>query len=248
MFGPQILLTASQIEEFTPPSLVGRPNCTIFMLGVPTPAERDGIDARLVNLGLIGITMESARATMIDELYKLHEEAKADEIASFLDSFWQREDAQRTATGEAGHPAQIGPQALPISVREKSRAKLLMDEVTQTSQRFRELLSWQLTFPQRTALMKTRLVVKGAVPGSGAITPFPFDLEADHEKLTEASCEKIRAFIGEQPWRELVLRVEHLFLSPQSSPANFTGAGRTADGIPNISESSSSRSSATSLH
>jgi hypothetical protein len=226
-------------EEFAPPSLEGQPNATIVILDVPTPAERDRIGTRLFELGIIAITRDKIRAVLIDELYVLHSEIEADELASFLDTYWLRmssfEAARQdwitaeghrlleVAIGATDRPSAPMPKS-PVKPRDEARATLIVNEITDRSPRLRSLFAAQLDYEQRIEAMTARLAIKGVMPGDGAAAPFPLELEGDHEKLSESSLDRIREHIGERAWRELTDRIALLFTPPTEAPETLGGA------------------------
>lgn len=232
-----IPLTADNFDEFTPPSLKGAPNEYRFAISIPTPSERDRFGSRMFGLGLQPITQEQIRATLIDEVFKLHGENgedKAEEIASFLDAFWQQEEVDEAAmaawqeqerervldeaNGAPARPAMAMPHRL-NSVRSRSRAILLVNEYYQKSRRLAALSERQINFGLENDLMMARIHIQRCVPK--VETAPVLKLETDGEKLTEESIDRIRSAIGQRAWNELVRHIDGLYSLEKEEEGNF---------------------------
>lgn len=192
---------------FSPRSCEG----ATFMITPWTDADWDRIGLELHRRGVIEISNEIFRATLIDELYNIYDEGEADERALLLEEFWQAEEVygeqlmgwarqeeesrRDEALGAAHLPAMIPPRRI-LSARQRSRAQLLADEVCRNSQRMRDLAAQKAGYQTEQAAAIVRLAITG---WSGLDTPF----ERVDGMIPEETFYKMKREIGRRAFNEL---------------------------------------------
>lgn len=212
----------------------------VFLVRTPTSLERDQINVRLVSLGLTTVTEEQLRASMIETLYEIDwqreladEEidsvAYADDMAAFMDGYWQQETIQSNAfaawrdqeeerlfdvyNGVLPREAEEPPVRL-ISVRDEAKMRLLVDRLMEEP-RMRRILGKRLDFARRNAVIIVRINLRG-VEGFGEGT---LQFEKFEDVLTEDSVNALREAIvqtygkavGDKAWIELVSFIDGLY-------------------------------------
>jgi hypothetical protein len=71
MNAPTIPLSSKRVDTFRPEVLEGTDLACTVMIKIPTPSERHSMAARMFELGLRAVSLETQRATQISELYKI---------------------------------------------------------------------------------------------------------------------------------------------------------------------------------
>ncbi|MBX9814080.1 MAG: hypothetical protein K2X76_05200 [Sphingomonas sp.] len=210
-----------------------------FMIKVPTTLERDMLNPRLLQLGLTTASDEAMRASMIEALYEIdwkseidgvgNNEAYADDLADFLDGYWQREqievearqrwnaqETERLLDIAAGAPVRPAEEKMPrlISPREAAKAKLLGDRVLETP-RLRKLLAKKLDFSRRNALLLVRMHVVAVTGIEGVSLSRDVRDDALEEQaaldLRETLEQRYGKAAGEAAWLELVTQIDRLY-------------------------------------
>ncbi len=204
-----------------------------FWIRVPTFAIRDKMAALLFERGLVPATMSQSRGILVDALYDLHDEATADEYASFLEGFWTRQElheevvqgwqiqeAQRlfdisVKPELAESTPQMPIPPAPYSMREQARqARIVMDALDR-SERYRTYQARFMVQQEEESEMVTRLFLQGW-DGPGLA---PLEARRDAlDRLEQASIEAIRGKLEEigapEAWAEVVKAVRDQFGAP----------------------------------
>lgn len=244
------------------------PRPVTFMLSVPTSMERDGINARLIMLGISPVTQEIMRATMIEELFAIDwgkgsleaNEAYAEETANFLDGCWQRQEVHDTAIARwqereeqrildeaAGAPPRPREELPPklITVRENARLTLLIPEMFKRSVKMRELAARQNDFDRFNSHALVRAHV---ISASGEGWDVPLERDERANALTEASAAALREALPDDCWFDLVSHINSMYVLPEEevknsdwpagSPSGQSGSPAPIDGLVNSGGSS----------
>jgi hypothetical protein len=205
----------------------------VFRLHVPTYAQRDTLGSLLFRHGMIPLTVEHGRAVLISEIYEVYalpdedgtvpagkQKGDPDEIAGFLESYWQRAEIHNQAVEQwqmqeierfkdelAGAPAREGDPAPipPFTTRETARAQMLAMDMLEWSERYRECQSRYGEEEANEMLMLFRVFTAG---WEGLNTLVVVDTLG---KLTEATVEALRKELEElgapQVYREVVAEI-----------------------------------------
>lgn len=257
---------------------IGKP--PVFLIKIPTATERDMLNSRLVQQGLTTVSDETMRSSMIEAIYEIDWRQEVDgvsdlasyqdDLAAFLDGYWQRETAQIEAQQRwhaqeverlldiaSGAPP-IDPEEMParsISVREAHKARLLGDRLVETP-RLRKLIAKKLDFSRRNAqlLVQMHLVKVTGIDGLQIVRDVRDDV------LDEQSAIDVRETLerlygkktGEEAWIQLVAHIDRLYsldefemgnsVSPLANPSDRSGS-IAASGAPVLSAGSSTISS-----
>jgi hypothetical protein len=170
---------------FTPKTLAtGKDGEPTFLVKPMTQADFDRLGFELFRHNVAPVTTDTFRATMIDEIFELYEEADAETKADLLDQFWQNEDLFNSQVeiwnmgeqdrlwdqGRGGprRPAAPMPERN-MHVRQRSKAMLLAEEIKSKSMRLRDLTIEMQSYEPRQREGITRLVLEG---WTGFKTPF----------------------------------------------------------------------------
>ena len=239
---------------------IGKP--PVFLIKIPTATERDMLNSRLVQLGLTTVSDDAMRSSMIEAIYEIDWRKEVDgvtdldsyqdELASFLDGYWQREGVQIEAQQRwhqqeverlldiaAGAPA-VGAEEMParlISVRDVNKARLLCDRLAETP-RLRKLIAKKLDFSRRNAqlLVQMHLVKVNGIDGLSFVRDARDDaLDAQTVLELRDALERLYGKkTGEQAWIELVSHIDRLYsldefeegnsASPPEKPSDLTGS------------------------
>lgn len=267
-----IPLTGTTLAEFTPDELAkGFNPKPVFYLRTPTFQMRDRIAALLYQRGFIPATPQQGRSVLIDALYDLYLEQEAEDHATFLESFWTRQElhneilqawsireAQRLfdlaqgvkATKDRPMEQEPMPPA-PYSVRETSRhAKLVSDAMTRHDG-YRAFQGRLMTADVEEREMIVRIFLDhwegcGDVPAE----------RDEMDRLTLASMEGVRGWLQENgahnAWRQVESKITLSLGAPGGLEKNFdspldTNSSLTGSQIPSgdlgISDGSSTTSS-----
>lgn len=237
-----IPLTSKRTDVFTPPSLVGEPNEVEFQIRIPTPTERDTQGATLMAAGVVPISQEVIRATMIDELFNTdwgkgeQNEAHAEDLAGTLEGFWQLEIQHEQAMGAWAEQEvqrledkkngvdkpQVPPPADPIPPRMRAKCRLIIHDITEKSQRLRDLLSKHINFDKLATVATVRINLKSMAPKHPDKWPADVALERDQQGFVKvSSIDDLRDHIGKAAWGELVQRVDGHFNLSEEERKNF---------------------------
>lgn len=219
-----IPLSTVGLHSYVSPVLAtGKDDEPTFQIHIPSYAQRDKMASLLFAHGLIPITPEHGRAVLISEIYEVYampapgedvpppgkQLGDPDEIASFLEGYWQRTEIYQEMVGQwaiqekerlldIGHGADEAdlvklpqPQG-PYTIRETSRAQQISLEMLQHSTKFRELQSRYGDQEANEALMLFRVFVAG---WSGFETEPVIHASG---KLTAECVEQLRAELAER--------------------------------------------------
>lgn len=244
-------ISAKGLHEFTPEGLKGRdPECR-FWLHIPTFAQRDGIAQLMFSSGVMPVTVEHGRAVLISELFNIFalpdpetgevpegmQEGDPDEIASFLEGYWQRADVYEEVLGQWAlqekerlidqlHGAEerdgYAMPAPPYTTRETARAKRLSMEMLEWSESYRKLQALYASYNEREDLMLFRLFCAGwvgleAKPGHLKTGPLTEDcVESLREELA-----RIDPINPNQFYLELVREIRDLMGIDKETEKNF---------------------------
>lgn len=206
---------------FTPPSLENREPPVSIILREPTEGEVDRLGVELYRRNIRPVDVNSVRATMIDELYRIYDEAKADEAAGLIEQVWaaegehqarvemwieqERERLRDIKGGAPEYPSAEYPRPN-VSIRVQSRAQLIRDELVEKSDRIRDITIRGQQYDIEQKRMQTRLYILG---WTGLSTPVEKDETG--EAITESCLDQMAAEIGPQATRELVKHMDGLF-------------------------------------
>jgi hypothetical protein len=243
----------------------------LFLLRIPTWADRDLMAMRMYSLGVREVGPDQIRALMISELYTLFpDDNEADEAARFMEGFWQRQQNYVTKMAEyeeqealrrgdallAKVAFEAAPQPVdPITPRERSRAALLQADVIDCSERLRNKLTDQQLYNHRYKAIVARLTIAGWM---GLKTEAAFETRAslDAPVLTKETIEALRGELMEldqtgAAWDELTDKCERMFDLPRGTEKNSSSpAGSSpppAGSTTSSTESASSDGSSTSI-
>lgn len=234
-----------------------KPQLPIFFLAVPTALERSQIGTLMFELGVIQITRETVRNAVLEECFTLHGDEKGEELALFLEDFWQRQQAyeedsqlwaqqerQRLIDGWHGG-VQRDPYEMPrqrTGLKDRLRAKREVDAIIEKSQTVRRVLGAQQDYGRANAEMLIRVHLRGwqglrtqreAVnPGESGQPPA--------ELLTLDCASALLDEIGPQAWDELFREIDNQYgltpeevgnsdLPPVSEPTP-DGSGEASEG------------------
>lgn len=215
-------LSADNPVEFRPPALKESRPDVVIKLRVPTPSQRDLLHQRLFAAGIIGVSIDLMRGTLVDEIYNHWPEEEAEKRVNVLDRAWQLENAdlgafmdwaekerQRVKDEEAGAPP-IEPEPMPaalLSPADRHRANLYSTEVYSRSQRLRDLKNRMDSTAQSTAEMQFRLHV---LPSSSGLN-CTLELEPSGEKLTEDMADRLRQDIGDDAYIQILEHIDQMY-------------------------------------
>lgn len=231
-FMTQIIpLTAEFPIEADLPSLKGRLPDAAILLKVPTWHQRDTVSTLLFSHGFIPISADMVQAFLVEALYRVFDEATADEYAAFLDGFWQQsniynQDMQAWALQEqqrladvalSGKEFERSPMPKPLfSPRDNARASRIGLLVLENDVEFRALQGRSLAETAETELLMMRLFIDSWV---GLKTSF--DAAHDEPKLSMKTIEALRNEIGEDAYAELKDAVAAMFNIDKVTEKNF---------------------------
>ena len=251
----ETIATSARIEPFIPPSLGERKPLIVLWIKTPTPLERDTLSSTLYRMGLREVTQEIVRATLIDELYEMYPEGDADEKAAQLDSFWQisaldersiadwhEQEQQRLLDVEHGLK-DSGPIPMPTALttpRQKAKARLLVDEITNQSERMLKILERRMDFGRQQGLALVRLGVVGLSDDETEEPVALFDVGPDGA-MTMRHAERLRELLPDNAWLELIQRIDEGFSLSEEERKN-SGSPRGNGSAPNGSREPSGES------
>lgn len=238
-FTPDALGTFIPAEGDKPAQVIKHPTIEFF-LRVPTWEDRDMISLRMYAMNVREVTTEQIQAVIVSEIYEVIEnDDEADDAARFLEGFWSRqrtfsldmrqweeqEAIRRLDAAEAKIDFEPEPQpAENTTPRERARAAMLVQLVTDGSQRLRDKLTDQQLYSRRFASVVARLVIAGwsGLDATAAFEPRPV---LDAQALTKETIEQIRSELMEidgtgAAWTELTNECERMFDLPQSAEKN----------------------------
>lgn len=212
----RIALSGEQKIEHTPAVLEHLDPKPVFILNVPTWAERDEIGIRGYVLGMSQVSAETIRAHMIDQLYQLKGEEQGEADAIFLEQFWaaatEHEEAVALWTEQETQrildcrekklDPDADPETLPEELRkrefpkdpngprQRSKAKLLTEFTIQHSVVVRDQLADSEYAKVRQRTTTLRLGLAGWTNVDVA-----FETDPATGILTEAALEKLRQWL-----------------------------------------------------
>jgi hypothetical protein len=182
-----------------------------------------------------------------------YNERIAEEKAEFLDSYWSRQaldneiqaawmekETQRLLDEEAGAPPRE-PTPLPkklIKLRDHSRGQITVNDIVARSERVRHLSAQRGDYARRQAELMVRLQLLRISPEDPAAF-LKAEKEAgvqvtldrgDDGLVTVDAIDRLREFIGDTAWRELVERVDaHYSLSETERKNSDSPLGKQSD-------------------
>jgi hypothetical protein len=185
-----------------------------------TPVTMDDTDQlgyELFRHNIYPVSQETWRATMIDEIFSIYDEAEAEETANLLDEFWQGEDTfqgeleqwllqeqQRRfdiAHGAKGLEQAPMPQRV-VAMRRRHRAQLRANDILAASPKMRDLSIEMQTFSARSRSGIARMLIAG---WSGASTEYEFVggivpeavYKALGREIGKSAIKEIEEFVGQ---------------------------------------------------
>lgn len=202
------------------------PVMPIIFLAVPTLLERDTIGSLMFELGVIQVTRESIRNVMLEEAFEVYGEEKGEEVATFLETFWQQQEVfeDRNALwgeqerqrlldewggGDKRDPAPLPEHDSPL--RSRLRAKREVDQLVALSGKVRRLLGQQTDYARQNATMLARTHCRGWEGLATQREAIGADLHGGYpaaEVLTEECTGALREEIGTQAWQELCNEID----------------------------------------
>lgn len=231
----------------------------VFHLRIPTWEDRDMIALRIYSLGVREITPEQIQAMTVSEMFEVYDdEERAERDSTWLESHWSaqkqyREALQNWAEQEAIRRLDAkeakrkfkeeAPPKDPSTARDKARANLVVQEVTDKSRRLREKLADQQLYEKRFQHTMARLQIAGWV---GLATEATFDRAPamDAPCLSKETIEQLRGELEAldstgAAWEELIAEAGGMFDLPRSAEKNLSSLpGNTSP--PNGSKTPSS--------
>ena len=236
----------------------------LFLLRIPTWADRDLMAMRMYSLGVREVGPDQIRALMISEFYTLFpDDNEADDAARFMEGFWQRQqdyarkmaewDEQEALRRSDALIAKIefeaAPQPVdPVSPRERARAALLQADVIDCSERLRNKLTDQQLYNHRYKAIVARLTIAG---WQGLKTEAAFEMRAalDAPVLTKETIESLRSELMDldqtgAAWDELTEKCERMFDLARGTEKNSSSPAGSSPG--QAGSTTSSTESATS--
>lgn len=228
----ETIATSARIEPFTPPAIAKRDPKPVFWIKTPTPHDRDTLSPTLYRLGLREVTQEITRATLINELYEIFHEEQAEEKAVLLDTFWQvsaldeqafatwhEAEQQRLLDVEYGAP-DTGPIPMPTAItspRQKAQARLLVDEVTNQSERMLKLLERKMNFGREQGIMLVRLGLHEVddLEGIGDL------MRSADGLVSPQQVDLIRERLPDSAWLQLIERIDQGYTLGGEEVGNF---------------------------
>lgn len=232
MTASHIPLSAERIT-WTPPSLeTDGKNDPLFTLREPTEDEENRLGYELYRRGIIPISQETFRASIIDEIFNLHGDEEGEDMANLLDEHWQFEQLHSQnvnmwieqererlrdmrVTGSETKQAEFPKDPSPI--RRRSKAQLIISNITDTSQRMRDLAVAQnaFEFVQRETYLRLYII------GWTGLTVKPEHVKDDrYEILTEECLAALRKEVGKEPIREITAHIDSLLHGSEEERKN----------------------------
>lgn len=201
-----IHLSAKGLHTFTPEGLKDRDPEVVFHIWIPTFAQRDSLSQLLFSFNVMPVTIDHGRSVMLSELYEVYDPNPAtaekriieqedpddadktieieveklrgdpDEMAAFLEGYWQRADIYEQIIGQWAiqekerlidqfHGAdKTDANAMPdppYTPRETARAKRIAMEMLELSPAYCRLQSRYADYDAREDRMLFRLFVAG---------------------------------------------------------------------------------------
>lgn len=253
---------SSASTTWTPPSLDEGKSPPSFTLREPTEGEMDRLATELFMRNCVPVEQNTLRATMIDEIYKLYDEAKADEAAGALEhvwnsetehnqrvALWMEQERERLRDIKAGAPvyptAEYPKPSVPIRIQ--SQAQLVRDDINGKSERLRQLTVQSINYEAEQKSWTMRLYILGWSGGIGV----PCKKDESGEALTEECLDALCAKIGAAATREIYYYINSMFnltseeVGNSGSPAN-SGTDQTPSPAPSDASESSDGGSTTS--
>lgn len=250
---------AGTLQPYTPPALKGRDPKPVFWLRTPTAEERDGLATRTFYLGLRPVTQQIIRATLIDELYRIHGDDKGDQMANEFESFWQSAQADQRAAAEweeqevqrqldiseGAPPRAPAAQPIPITHRRlNAKITLMTEELMNSSARLMKLQERQMDYNNEQGRILARLGVAKVenleLPdGVPAIAP---DVD------TPASADwvrKLRSVLPDNAWDQLTDHIDKTYRLDETERKNSDSPpSKPSDQTPSPEQSGASESNA----
>lgn len=247
-------LTAKRTDLFTPLMLKDTQREAAFKIRIPTPHERDVLNTRLYEMGLQPITDQTFRAHQVNSIFEIDwlgdgdvdgdaNQAKAEEIAETLDSYWIRNEQDQRALdlwneqeterlrdefqGIVKEPTPM-PKRL-LKIREHSKMQLLLDDISIRAPRMRSIIAKRMNWGVENTLLLGRLQILDVIPKSddwpaGLEGDWPEELVVERDKdglLTLDYTDRLREHIGEAAWREVIDRCDSHFRVSETERKNF---------------------------
>lgn len=242
--------SARSLADYTPPSLLAALEAgeiaskPIFWLRVPTGADRDGLQGRLIDLGLRSVSQGLIRATLIDDLWNHYPDDEAENHANLLDRVWQlaemeevarqlwvEQETQRVLDEMNGAPP-IEPFPAPrriISVRDQARSDLIVDHMSKCSTRVRALIAEQTNSAKAATFVMLRMQLAGYFDVPNIENRNPSDaILVDNEVAV------IREALSDDAWTELISYINAMYglseeerknsVSPLEKQSDLTGS------------------------
>ena len=254
-------------RSFTLDSLENKHSFTVL---VPTEAELDNLGFELFRHKISPITQDTYRAAIITEIFELYDEATAEDYASLLDANWAAQDLYnqqmqdwqlqedlRLDDMSKDPKLEISQRPRPeytMSVRDRAKAVTVATEVSENSQKLRDMTVAMQTYPQRQQRGLVRLLLTGW-------EGIPVVFKRENEIVPEETYAELRAKLGKRAIAELEMKAlafdglsEHergnsasppeSSSEPTSSPGLITdpeaSGGTSLTGVPVIPEANSS--------
>lgn len=210
------------LEEYTGPKK-GAPAKPVFFIAVPTLLERETIGQLMFELGAMPVTRDTIRNATLEALIARDDDGEEDaawleghwqqtEIYEDQLEIWQQQENQRLI--DEWHDPSKKREAFPMpealtSLKDRIRAKNLVDEVVARDARVRRLLAAQTRYGKQYEIMGMRVHLRGweglettrsAVGGDGL-----------PDLVTEECAEALREEIGTDAWRELWQSIDSMY-------------------------------------
>lgn len=264
-----IALTGLDLVEFTPPALAERDPRPVFYIRTPTFQMKDKMAALLFHAGFIPATKAQSRGVLINALYDHYDEATADDHATFLESFWTRQEIHEQlieawqiqestrlfdlVNGAKGLEQSPLPPA-PYSMREQARQAAIITNILENDEAYRSYQGRFMSIQAEEDAMLMRLFIDRweGVDGSTAARD-------GMGRLTDDCLEQLRGWLedvlgqhgGADAWESIKTRVKQQFGAPGGLEKNFdsppgTNSSPTGSPKPSGASASSDGSSTTS--
>jgi hypothetical protein len=258
-----IPLSGTDILEFTPTELrEGFDPVPTFRIRIPTFAMRDKMAAILFQRGFTPATISQSRGILINALYELYDEPTADDHATFLESYWTRNEvheelmtgwqireAQRLFDIAHGVPREKLPQEpmppAPYTMREQARQASIITTVLDKSEEYKTYQSRFMVQEEEENEMILRLFIagwSGLIDRSGETETEVKPVRDEMDRLTLDSIERARQWLADRgaqnAWAEVLRQVRSQFGAPAVLEKNFDSPLDTNSSLTGLQTSS----------
>lgn len=201
-----------------------KPEQPVFMIAVPTLSERETIGQIMYELGVYPTSRETVRNATLEAILE-HNGETAEEDAAWLEGHWQQNELyedqlelwqqqeNQRLIDEWQNPKskrEAFPMPEPMnSVRDRIKAKNMVDAVVARDRTVRRLLAAQTRYGRIYEIMSMRVHLRG---WQGVKTQR--EAVSDQylpEIVTEESIEKLREEIGLVAWREIWASIDGMY-------------------------------------